>query len=99
MTSKKIASGISAMKRISYFVPHDILLTVYNALVQTYFNYCTMVWGNCSEGLSQKLQKLQNRAARLITFSGYDVDTNEIFQSLNWKKLAHQRKIDKCIFE
>ena len=53
MISKKIASGISAMKRIRYFVPHDILLTV--------------VWGNCNEGLSQKLQKLQNRAARLMT--------------------------------
>ena len=97
MISKKIACGISAMKRIRYFVPRDILLTVYNALVQPHFNYCRMVWGNCSEGLSQKLQKLQNRAARIITL-GYDVDTNEIFQSLNWKKLAHHCKIDECIF-
>ena len=31
MTSKKIASGISAIKRIRYFVPREILLTVYNA--------------------------------------------------------------------
>ena len=83
MISKKSASGISAMKRIRNFVPRDVLLTVYNALVQPHFNYCSMVWGNCSEGLSQKLQKLQNRTARLITLSGYDVDTNEIFQSLN----------------
>ena len=79
MKSKKIASGISAMKRIRYFVPRDILLTVYNALIQPHFNNCSMVWGNCCEGLSQKLQKLQNRAARLITYSGYDVDTNEYF--------------------
>ena len=98
MISKKIASGISAIKRIRYFVPREILLTVYNALVQPHFNYCSIVWGNCNKGLSQKLQKLQNRAARIITFSGYDVDTDGIFKSLNWKKLDHQRMIDKCIF-
>ena len=32
--SKKIASGISAIKRIRYFLPFEILLNVYNSLVQ-----------------------------------------------------------------
>ena len=34
--SRKIASGISAMKRIRNFVPHEseILLTIYNSLIQ-----------------------------------------------------------------
>ena len=31
--SKKIASGISAIKRIRYFLPFEILLNVYNSLV------------------------------------------------------------------
>jgi hypothetical protein len=36
-------------------------------MVQRYFEYCSLVWGNCGEsGLKEKLQKLQNRAARDI---------------------------------
>ena len=50
--SKKIASGISAIKRIRYFLPFEILLNVYNSLVQPHFDYCNVVWGNCSKTVS-----------------------------------------------
>ena len=87
MISKKVASGISAIKRVRNFVPHETLLTIYRALVQPHFNYCSAVWGNCNKGLSEKLQKLQNRATRIISFSNYDASLNELFQALNWRKL------------
>ena len=95
--SKKIASGISAIKRIRYFLPFEILLNVYNSLVQPHFDYCNVVWGNCSKNLSSKLQKLQNRAARVLTFSNYDCSTSELFQNLKWSKLVHQRAVSKAI--
>ena len=31
------------------------------------------------------LQKLQNRAVRVLTFSRYDADTNRLFRQLNRK--------------
>lgn len=95
--SKKIASGISAIKRIRYFLPFEILLNVYNSLVQPHFDYCNVVWGNCSKNLSSKLQKLQNRASRVLTFSNYDCSTSELFQNLKWSKLVHQRAVSKAI--
>ena len=45
--SKKIASGISAIKHIRNFVPREILLTIYNSLIQPHFDYCSVVWGCC----------------------------------------------------
>ena len=80
--SKKIASGISAIKRIRYFLPFEILLNAYNFLVQPHFDYCDGVWRNCSKNLSSKLQKLQNHAAHVLTFSNYDCSTSELFQNL-----------------
>ena len=39
-----------------------------------YFNYCSAVWGDINiKKLADKLQKMQNRAARILTFSRYDV--------------------------
>ena len=95
--SKKIASGISAIKPIRHFLPFEILLYVYNSLVQSHFDYCNVVWGNCSKNLSSKLQKLQNRTARVLTFSSYDCSTSELFQNLKWSKLVHQRTGSKAI--
>ena len=61
--SKKIPSTIGAIKRIQHQIPFNILINVYYSLVQPHFDYCNEVWGNCNKGLSDKLQKLQNRAA------------------------------------
>ena len=39
-----------------------------------YFNYCSAVWGDMNiKKLAHKLQKMQNRAARILTFSSCDV--------------------------
>ena len=94
--SKKIASGISAIKRIRHTVPYKTLLAIYNSLVQPYLGYCSSIWGSCSKSLSQNLQKLQNLAARVITFSNYN-RSDELLRMVNWVKLDRQRLVDKSI--
>ena len=72
------------------FVPTSFLHCIYNALIQSQFDYSDIVWGNCGKTLFDRLQKLQNRAARVLTFSRYDTDTNRLFRQLNWKDLSTQ---------
>ena len=57
--SKKVSSGIGAIKLIKPYVPKDCLNQIYNALVQPYFDYCSLVWQNCKLELQIKLQKLK----------------------------------------
>ena len=45
----------------------ETLTTIYYSLVLPYFDYCDVVWGDCSKTRADKLQKLENRAARIIT--------------------------------
>ena len=95
--SKKIASGTGAIKRIRDSVPTPTLHCIYNALIQSQFDYCNIVWGNCGKTLFDRLQKLQNRAARVLTFSRYDADANRSFRQLNWKDLSTQFQIQKAL--
>ena len=95
--TNKITSGIGAIKRIRDFVPTPTLHCIYNALVQCLFDYCNIVWGNCGKTLFDRLQKLQNRAARVLTFSRYDADANRLFRQLNWKDLSTQFQIQKAL--
>ena len=44
----------------------------------------------CGLTLRNKVQKLQNRAACVLTYSSYDVDAGQLFKLLGWKNLACQ---------
>ena len=95
--SKKVASGIGAIKRFRPFGPPSTLHYIYNALIQSHFNYCNLVWGNCGKTLFDRLQKLQNRAARVLTFSSYDADANRLIRQLDWRDLSAEFQIQKAL--
>ena len=56
-------------------------------MVLPYFDYCCLVWDNCSDYFIEKLQRLQNRAARVITSRSYEIRSNEVLLELNWQPL------------
>ena len=95
--AKKIVSGLGALKRCRRFVPQSTLHSVFSALIQPHFDYCSVVWRHCNKTLSDKLQKLQNRAARILTFSSYDTNAGLLFERLGWKGLESQRQIQEAI--
>ena len=57
--------AIGALKRVRPFISTDVAVQIYNALILPHFDYCSPVWDCMSGYLSDKLQ---NRAARVITF-------------------------------
>ena len=92
----KITSGISALRRLKDFVDRQILLSVYNAIIRPYFDYCCEVWDVFSETQSKRLQKLQNRAARIIMNMSNDTDHSVALKALGWKTLKVERKKAKA---
>ena len=64
---------------------------IYKALIQPYFGYCSSVWGSLGVCQSERLQKLQNRAARLITFSDLNVRSSTLLGDLGWNSLEQRR--------
>ena len=95
--TKKIASGIGPLKRIRSFVPTATLQLIFNSLVQPYFKHCCAVWDNFNKTLAGKLQKLQNRAARVLTFFSYNTNADVLIDKLGWNKLTPQRQFKKAV--
>ena len=63
---QKVGCSIRILKRIRPFVGLEHLINVYRSIVEPYFTYCCNVWDSIGETLVDSLQKLQNRAARVI---------------------------------
>ena len=66
--SKKVASSIGALKRVRPFISMHTTIRIYKGLIEPHFDYCSVVWDGLSQQLSAKLQKLQNRTARVINY-------------------------------
>ena len=95
--ASKVSSGIGALKKLKEFVNRDTLVLVYNALIQPHFDYCCEVWDELGKGLSERLQKLQNRAARLImNFKNEHGQSILARTALGWTSLEERRSLIKA---
>ena len=84
--------GIRVLKRIRPFVGLEHLINVYRSIVEPYFTYCCIVWDSIGETLVDSLQKLQNRAARVITGASYSKHLADIRRQLGWLSLSEMRQ-------
>ena len=88
----KISKTIGVMKKVSSFVPKNILLTLYNSLILPHIYYGTLVWG-FNTG---RIHKLQKRAIRLVSGAKYNAHTSVLFRDLNILHVADVFKY-KCL--
>ena len=93
LSLKRLLLALVSWRVVGHLLHFEVLSTIYSALVQPYFEYCSVVWGNCNKSLATKLQKLQNRTPCILTFSPCDASADNPFISLGWKTLDTQRKI------
>ena len=78
------------------FVPKSTLITIYKALILPHFDYCRL--DNCRKYLLDKLQKVQNRAAKVITGRPFDISSSTVLRELNRQPLANRREQNKAKF-
>ena len=97
IVAKRVSSGIGAIRRIRDFADRDTLISVYNALIRPHFDYCSEVWDTLGNGLSNRLPKLQNRAARVVLGMSNDIPGSEALDMLGWEPLETRRATTKAV--
>ena len=91
-TQKKVNSGLSIIRRLRDIVDYNTLITIYKSIIQPHFDYCSQVWGCLGKVLSDKLQRLQNRAFRIITREGYETRSKDILNKVGFPDLKTRRE-------
>ena len=72
---KKAARQLNALARISRYLDPSSKMILYNSFVKSNFNYCPIAWHFCGKVNNGKLEKIQERALRIINkdySSAYD---------------------------
>ena len=85
--SAKASRAVGFLKYSKQHLPLTAVKTLYTSIVEPHFQYCCSIWGCCNATEIQLLQKLQNRAARIVTNSSFDAAIKPMFESLGLKTI------------
>ena len=72
------------MKYAKQFAQEETLRNMYLSIVEPHLSYCCSVRGCCGDTKLNTLQRLQNRAARMVAGSPFDSSAAPLLQRLGW---------------
>ena len=84
----KVAKSIGIINKMRPVLNDEILLNMYYTFIHCYLNSGIIIWGSTRTNKIDSLIKLQKKAIRLITNSGYRAHTNPLFIKLKIIPLA-----------
>lgn len=82
--SKKVAKKIGFIARINRKLPIQQRILLYKSIVAPHLEYCPTVLFMCGENEMQRLQKLQNRAMRIIIRCHRTTSIKLMLDALGW---------------
>ena len=82
--ANKISKNIGVLNQLKHYSQIQTLRTLYCSMIQTHLNYGNLAWGI----ESNRLNKLQKRAIRIICLSKYNDHTEGLFKERKLLKFS-----------
>ena len=86
------------LAKIRHFVPVNTLRSIYFGIFSSLLTYGSQVWGQFQNQHVGRLQKIQNKAIRIINFSGYNDPVDPIYHKLKVLKLGDHVKLQNFLY-
>ena len=71
MLESKLSRYVGILFKLKSFLPKYILSKIYYAFIHSYLNYGLIIWGATPASNLSKLCRIQNKALRVITGTGW----------------------------
>ena len=95
---KSTSFQLKNIHRIRRYLDRDMLHQVVRALVLSRIDYCNLLLNACSEKDLDRLQRLQNRAARLICSTSIREHITPVLRDLHWLKIRQRIKFKTALY-
>ena len=63
---RKVGQKLNVLARISNCLTHDQKRLLLNSIIKSHFSYCPLIWMFCSHSLNNLINRIRERALRLI---------------------------------
>ena len=100
----KVSKILGMFSRIRPLLTLKVANRLYKAMVLPVLDYCDAVWHECRQGNSEKIERLQRRAARIVYFKAASkLSTDQIMTKLGLEPVYYRRRrhilrfVNECI--
>lgn len=95
---RKVNIALSPLYPIAKFLPRQVLDIIYKTYIRPHFDYCDCIYdGHLTISDELRLERLQNRAARIVTSTLPRTSTNKLRLELGWDSLKTRRKVHRLM--
>ena len=84
--TKVFCTKVGQLRRMSY-LPVNVQEEIYFKNIITAVTYGLSVWGTCSPSLMSDIEKIHQRAARIIHKIPKSIPDNEVLHTVNWDEI------------
>ena len=97
--TQKVTPNLNILKKVKPVLKVENLIDmyIYRSIIEPHFTYFCISWDTIGETQMANLQKLQNRAARIITGASYLKRSCDLLAELGWLNLEAMRERQKAI--
>ena len=93
----KLSRAVGMLSKIRHYVKYETLQMIYHGIFSSILMYGSQIWGQ-HNGVVKKLQRLQNKALRLMTFSSFRAKANPLFKQCGILKIADNISLQNFLF-
>ena len=91
--ANKVSKSIGIIRKCSFHLNKQSLLTLYYSMIYPYLQYCNLVWAYTYPSNLSRLVILQKKIIRIICKTDYKAHTNPYFIDLSLLKFHDIQKI------
>ena len=95
--SAKLSRAVGMLAKIRHYVSTNTLNMIYHGIFSSLLLYGSQIWGQSNSSIS-KMEKLQNRALRIINFEGFRASTDALYKKSEILKFADSIKLSNFLF-
>ena len=94
----KLNRGIGILSKLRHNTNLKTLKIVYHSLFASYLQYGAQLWGQANKESQNKIQVIQNRALRKISFKKLHDPTAQLYKDLKLLKFCDIVHLQNCLF-
>ena len=95
---QSVSRMLDVSMKLQYKLDRKTLETIYLSFIRPKLEYGSIIWDDCNIREKVRLEKIQLRAARLVTGAKKGTSHELLYNELNWDKLEVRRHNDKLKF-
>ena len=86
---KKVWQKVTALARVAKLLPFHKRRTLLKTFIESQFSHCPLVWMFCSRKMNRKINRLHERALRLV-YDDYTSSFNDLLKKDNSISIHHR---------